>query len=205
MSLHVVVILAPLDIWQSWWPAVGAPWWPPFTSCSPSYPAWWSWPAPSPPMTLSSHCYRNTPPTPHTSSAGGSSSMTICLMCLIHLLFVVTCDLQQEERRDAGRVPGPVWPGHLHHPGQHLRGLLQPLQGAWHPLHVQVRRANFVTISRREMYTCCLIVVQWERYNFGQNFRSYIISPSIKHLILVPNESSCSLDYNTGTGCEIWT
>ena len=29
-----------------------------------------------------------------------------------------------------------------------------------------------LSISRREMYSCCLIVVQWERYNFGQNFRS---------------------------------
>ena len=77
--LHVVVvILAPLDIWQCWWPAVSASWWPPCTSCSPSCPAWWSWPAPSPPMTLSSHFYRNTPPTPHTSSAGGSSSTTMC-------------------------------------------------------------------------------------------------------------------------------
>ena len=142
MSLHVVVILAPLDIWQSWWPAVGAPWWPPCTSCSPSCPAWWSWPAPSPPMTLSSHCYKSTPPTPRTSSAGGSSSI-LSLYDMIHLLCVVTCDLQQEERRDAGRVPGPVWPGHLHHPGQHLRGLLQPLQGLRRPPHVQVYKCKF--------------------------------------------------------------
>ena len=93
--LHVVKILSPLDIWQCWWPVVRPAWWTPCTSSWPCCPAWWWWPAPSLLMTQSFHCYRNTQPTPRTSSAGGSTwgCLRYIVLFVIDVLYALCCNI----------------------------------------------------------------------------------------------------------------